>query len=251
LKGDYVAEESFGIGLVVPSSNTVMERDFHRSFVRPAVVSTTRIFLEAVTREAEEKMNREELPLAIRLIKTVAPRVVVFGCTSAGSLDGAEHDAAIARFIADYTGAQPITVIGSVLAQLQNVRPSRVAVFTPYQEEMTRSVTDCIVEAGFTLVKAAGMGIVDNREIGRVTPDEIVRFVEEQSCDVDVDCVFLSCTNWRAIETIGRLQRLLGARVLSSNQACIDEVLRFMDGLVPVGGEGLPAQAGLFSQRPA
>jgi maleate isomerase len=233
-----VAEESFGIGLIVPSSNTVMERDFHRTFNRPAVVSTTRIYLEEVTREAEIKMNRDELPLAIRLIKTVAPQVVVFGCTSAGSIDGIEHDAAIARFIADYTGAQPVTVIGAVLAQLRRVQPRRVAVFTPYQEEMTRSVTDCVEAAGFTLAKAVGMGTVDNREIGRVTPDEIVRFVEEQCRDVDADCVFLSCTNWRAIETIGRLQRLLGARVLSSNQACIDEVQTLMDEAVAVGGRG-------------
>jgi maleate isomerase len=240
-----VAEESFGIGLIVPSSNTVMERDFHRTFGRPAVVSTTRIFLEEVTREAEIKMNRDELPLAIRLIKTVAPQVVVFGCTSAGSLDGIEHDAAIARFIADYTGAQPITVIGAVLAQLRSVQPHRVAVFTPYQPEMTRSVTDCLVEAGFTIVKAAGMGIVDNRAIGRVVPDDIVRFVEDECRDVDADCVFLSCTNWRAIETIGRLQRLLGARVLSSNQACIDEVQRLMDRAMAVGGESATAHAAL------
>jgi maleate isomerase len=238
-----VPEESFGIGLIVPSSNTVMERDFHRTFGRPAVVSTTRIYLEEVTREAEIKMNRDELPLAIRLIKTVAPQIVVFGCTSAGSIDGIEHDAAIARFIADYTGAQPITVIGAVLAQLRSAEPRRVAVFTPYQEEMTRSVTDCVEEAGFTLVKAAGMGIVDNREIGRIAPDEIVQFVEEQCRDVDADCVFLSCTNWRAIETIGRLRRLLGARVLSSNQACIDEVQRLMDAAMAVGGETSAARA--------
>jgi maleate isomerase len=219
-----MSEETFGIGLIVPSSNTVMERDFHRSFGRPTVVSTTRIFLEEVTRETEIKMNRDELPSAVRLIKTVAPQVVVFGCTSAGSLDGIEHDKAIARYISDYTGARTITVIGAVLAQLRSLRPRRVAVFTPYQEEMTKSVTDCLAEASFDVVKSVGMGIVDNREIGRVTPDEVVRFVEEQCRDIDSDCVFLSCTNLRAIETVGRLQRLLGVPVLTSNQACIDEV---------------------------
>jgi len=170
-------EQAFGIGLIVPSSNTVMERDFHRTFTPPAVVSTTRIFLEEVTREAEIKMNRDELPLAVRLIKTVVPDVVVFGCTSAGSLDGIEHDTAIARSITNATGARAITVIGSVLAQLRNVRPGRVAIFTPYRDEITQSVVDCVVEAGFSLAKAAGMGIVENREIGKVTPDEIVRFV--------------------------------------------------------------------------
>src|SRR5271163_3185228 len=38
------------IGLIVPSSNTVMEPDFHQQIGRTAIVSTTRIFLEEVTR---------------------------------------------------------------------------------------------------------------------------------------------------------------------------------------------------------
>jgi maleate isomerase len=222
-------EQTFGIGLIVPSSNTVMEPDFHRAFSRPAVVSTTRIFLEEVTREAETRMNRDELPSAIRLIKTAAPDVVVFGCTSAGSLDGIAHDAAICRSISEGAGARALTVIGSVLAQLRNLRPGTVAVFTPYRDDITQSVVDCVVEGGFVIAKAAGMGLVHNREIGKVTPGEIVRFVESEYRGVKADCVFLSCTNWQAIESIDRLQRSLGCRVLSSNQACIDEVKLLMN----------------------
>ncbi|HTS74893.1 MAG TPA: hypothetical protein VMG40_01750 [Bryobacteraceae bacterium] len=223
-----------------------MEPDFHRAFSRPGVVSTTRIFLEAVTREAETRMNRDELPLAIRLINTAAPDVVVFGCTSAGSLGGIAHDAAICRSISEGTGARALTVIGSVLAQLRNVRPERVAIFTPYRDDITQSVVDCVLEGGFGVAKAAGMGLVDNREIGKVTPGEIVSFVESRYRGVNADCVFLSCTNWRAIESIDRLQRSLGCRVLSSNQACIDEVNLLMNASfhhpdAAVGGSGLPA----------
>ncbi len=239
-------EQTFGIGLIMPSSNTVMEADFHRAFSRPAVVSTTRIFLEKVTREAETRMNRDELPSAIRLIKTAAPDVVVFGCTSAGSLDGIAHDAAICRSISEATGARGLTVIGSILAQLRDLRPKKVAVFTPYRDDITQSVVDCLVEGGFGIAKAAGMGLVENREIGKVTPDEIVRFVESQYRGVHADCVFLSCTNWRAIESIERLQRSLGCRVLSSNQACIDEVSLLMNVAfshpdASVDGSRLPA----------
>jgi maleate isomerase len=219
----------FQIGLVVPSSNTVMETDFHRRFSRPAVVTTTRIFLEDVTREAETRMNEVELPLAIRLIKTVAPDVVVFGCTSAGSLGGIGHDSAIGQSIELATGARAVTVVGSVVAQLERLQPRRIAVFTPYRSDMTESVADCVVEAGFEVVKAVGMGIVDNREIGRVTPSEIVQFVEYEF--QPADCVFLSCTNWRAIETIHMLEQRLGAPVLTSNQACIDAVASQMNAV--------------------
>jgi maleate isomerase len=219
-------ERAFHIGLIVPSSNTVMETDFHRRFSRPAVVMTTRIFLEDVTREAETRMNEVELPQGMRLIKTAAPDVVVFGCTSAGSLGGIEHDSAIGRSIELATGARAVTVIGSVVACLERLQSRRVAVFTPYRDDMTQSVADCVVEAGFEVEKAVGMGIVDNREIGRVTPSEIVQFVEREF--QQADGVFLSCTNWRAVETIHVLEQRLGVPVFSSNQACIDSVASMM-----------------------
>lgn len=86
-------------GLIVPSSNTVVEGDFHRALGPSAVVSTTRIFLEQVTRTAEVRMLREGLPRAVCLIRTARPEVIVFGCTSAGSLGGLAQDAWIASSI--------------------------------------------------------------------------------------------------------------------------------------------------------
>src|SRR5258708_39718417 len=186
-----------------------MELDFHPAFQRPVVVTTTRIFLEDVTREAELRMISEELPRALRLIATAAPRVVVFGCTSAGSLGGIEHDSGIARSIEEVTGAVAVTVIGAVIDRLRALGLRRVAVFTPYSAGITQSVADCIVEAGFEVVKSSGMGVVSNREIWRVTADAIAAFVERGFQGVETDCVFLSCTNWRAVEAREALQRTL------------------------------------------
>lgn len=75
--------QPFRIGLIVPSSNTVMEPDFHRVLGPEYVVSTTRIFLESVTREAEVQMLERDLTKAIDLIKTTSSYLVVF--CSAGS----------------------------------------------------------------------------------------------------------------------------------------------------------------------
>lgn len=213
--------EPFRLGLIVPSSNTVMEPDFHRGLGSKSgiSVSTTRIFLEQVTREAETRMLEEELPAALRLIKTTTPHVVVFGCTSAGSLAGLEHDASIGRLIERETGARAVTVVASVLAQLRAAGAKNVAVFTPYRDELTRSVAECVVEGGYSVVHAAGMGILENREIGCVTPQTIIEFVESQMRSVRADCVFLSCTNWQAVAALHSLQARFGIPVVSSNQA--------------------------------
>jgi len=212
------------IGLIVPSSNTVMEPDFHRHLGHAGLVSTARIFLESVTREAEIRMLEEDLPKAAELIRTTAPDVVVFGCTSAGSLGSSAHDQAIGERIEKLSGARAITVLQAVVSQLRNIGPRKLAVFTPYIEDLTRSVASSVAEAGFPPIKAAGMGIQVNLDIGRVTPEAIVAFVETQITGSSPDCIFLSCTNWRAIEAIEPLHKKLGIPVVSSNQAAIDLV---------------------------
>jgi maleate isomerase len=194
------------------------------------------MFLELSTREEETKMVRDELPLALPRIKPVAPDAVVFGCTSAGSLGGIEHDLAIGRSITETLGVPAVTVVDSVLTQLRQLRARRVAVFTPYVEDLTQSVADCITQAGFEVVKAAGMDILVARAIGWVTPDEILTFVQREFRGVEADCIFLSCTNWRGVEAIPKVRKALGLPVVSSNQACIDRVQQLLEGR-PAGFE--------------
>jgi maleate isomerase len=210
------------IGLIVPSSNTVMEPDLHRSLPASVVISTTRIFLEEVTREAELRMIHQDLPHALRLIKTTEPQMVVFGCTSAGSLGGLTHDDAIARMIERETGSQALTVLGALLPQLRSIHPRRIAVFTPYIDDLTDAVARSLAETGFSIAKAAGMGIRDNLKIGVTTPGEIASFVESCMLNVSADCVFLSCTNWQALDAIPPLQQRLNLPVLSSNQSVVN-----------------------------
>jgi maleate isomerase len=120
------------VGLIIPSSNTVMEPDFHRHLEGGCVVSTTRLFIESVTREAEVRMLKQDLTKAVELIRTTAPDLVVFGCTSAGALGPLAHDDGIGATIEKGAGAKAVTVLGAVLMQLRTIAPRKVAVLTPY-----------------------------------------------------------------------------------------------------------------------
>lgn len=219
-----MSRDKLRVGLVVPSSNTVMEPDFHRWLGSSCIVSTARMYLEEVTREAEVRMIEEDLPRCLRLLKTTAPHVVAFGCTSAGSLGGLANEDAIAASIEREAGVVAVTVLKAILAQLELFRVRRVAVFTPYEAELTRSVAACIAEGGYELATTAGMGIRDNREIGRVTPAQIVEFVESRMRGVRADCVFLSCTNWQAIAAIAAVKKRFDVPVTSSNHATLEAV---------------------------
>jgi maleate isomerase len=217
------------IGLIVPSSNTAMEPDFHQQIGRAGVVSTTRIFLEDVTRDAEMRMLEDELPKAVELIRTTAPDVVVFGCTSAGALGSLAHDDGIGQTIEKGVGVRVVTVLRAVLTKLRAIGARNVALFTPYTEDLTNCVASSLAEAGYPPAKAVGMGIRSNLEIGRVPPSEIIRFVESRIQGCAPDCLVLSCTNWRAIEAIEPLRQKLGIPIVTSNQAAIDEVRQASD----------------------
>jgi maleate isomerase len=210
-----------------------MEPDFHRHLGRDCVVSTTRIFLEDVTREAEVRMLEDGLAKAVELVRTTEPDVVVFGCTSAGALGPMAHDDGISEMIAKRGNAKAVTVLSAVLKQLRALGPRKIAVFTPYIEDLTCSIAASLSEAGFPPLKAVGMGIRANLKIGRVTPAEIVGFVESQIAGCAAECVFLSCTNWRAMEAIEPLQRKLGLPIVTSNQAAIDTVRQMAANRLP------------------
>jgi maleate isomerase len=217
-------EHTARVALIVPASNTVMEPDFARAGGPAFEVTVWRIQLDSVTREAEERMLDEELPARLDKIAPTEPDLVVFGCTSAGALGGLGHDAAIARRIHEATGADVVTVVGAMVEHLDAVDRTQVAVFTPYTGELTRAVATCVTESGYRVPIAKGMGLVDNDEIGEVAPHEIVSFVSKHMQGLDPDAVFLSCTNWRAVEAIEPLREALDLPVLTSNQVTLDSV---------------------------
>src|SRR6185436_1183636 len=134
-----------------------------------------------------------------------------------------------------------LTVVGSVVEQLKAIQPRKVAVFTPYRDELTRTVAECVTQAGYELGTVAGMGILANREIGRVTPAEIAEFVESRMKGAAVDCIFLSCTNWQAIDAIAAVKARFGLPVITSNQATIDAVRQVAMAFEAVPSAHVPA----------
>ena len=77
------------VALLVPSSNIVMENDLHAALPKDDfTVHTDRMYLVETTRDAEVRMIEDYEPAALSDLGTLNPDVLVFGCTSAGSLMG-------------------------------------------------------------------------------------------------------------------------------------------------------------------
>ena len=77
------------IGLVVPSSNTTMETDFvPRMPNDQATLHVARMHIKHTTREEEERMVDVYFPQCLDDLESADVDIILFGCTSAGTLHG-------------------------------------------------------------------------------------------------------------------------------------------------------------------
>lgn len=217
------------VGLMVPSSNTVMEVDFVRELSGLCSVHTARMYMVETTRSAEITMVETYAPEAARDLGTINPDLVVFGCTSAASLFGADYDTALCERLGGISGAPTLGVLTAVGQALAATQGKRLAVITPYVDDLTTSVARAAESGDRRVVAAVGMGISDNVKLCEPTPEDIVRFSRDSLHGVEFDVLLVSCTNFRALEAMPMLEREFNVPVVTSNSAMIDAVRRQLD----------------------
>ena len=213
------------MGLIVPSSNTVIEVDFYRRLPPTATQHTARMYLEETTPEGESAMLDEYLPTAINDLRSARPDVMVFGCTSAGALRGNEYEAKLIARIATETGAETFSVAASVRRTIRAAGGRRVGVITPYVDSLNQKIRESLEDDGLEVAAIHGLGITENFAIAEVEPERIAAFASECFGGSDIDLLFASCTNFRAIDARDEIQAALGVPVVTSNHAALAVVL--------------------------
>lgn len=228
-----VAGETIRLGLLVPSSNSVMEPDFYRRLPAEVTLHTARMRLLETTVAGESAMLDVYLPEAVKDLASVKPHVVLFGCTSAGALRGNAYEAQLVERIAAETGARAYSVSACVRWALKEASVRILGVITPYVEELNERIRSSLEDDGFQVRFIRGMGISENFAIARVSPEEICRFAvrEVQSAgagaarEAGIDALFVSCTNFRGFDAREMMAAELGLPVITSNQAAWERIL--------------------------
>jgi maleate isomerase len=217
------------VGLMIPSSNTMMEVDFARDLPPGTALHTARMYMEDTTPAGENRMLDEFALPAARDLGTARPDVVVFGCTSAGALRGNDYDAQLCQRISELTGAPVVSTIGAVRTAIEASGAASIGVITPYVDELNEKIKDSIEADGTDVAAITGLGITDNFQIAEVGPDEIVAFAVEAlgplAVEGNIDLIFASCTNFGAMAVRPVITERLGLPVVTSNQAVLDAAI--------------------------
>lgn len=212
------------IGLIVPSSNTTMESEFWRLLPEGVTLHTARVRLVRAVPEELKAMAGEAVKAAEDLA-TAEVDIIVYGCTTGSLLEGVGWEARLREAMERSSGVKVVTTALAVVEALRRLRVRRVAVATPYVEELNRREKRFLEDCGFEVVRMKGLGIERNAEIGRQPPWVAYRLAREVWTR-EADALFISCTNFRTLEVVEPLERDLGKPVVSSNTASLWLALR-------------------------
>ena len=205
------------LGIMVPSSNTTMENEFHEVKPEGVSVHVSRLMLkQAVTDELLEMEAHMEK--AAGELATANVDVIVYGCTTGSLIKGKGHDEQIEDTILQHTGVKAVTTSGAVLAIMELLQCKELAILTPYLKELDDKEAQFLEANGFKVKDIYGMGLANNLDIGKVSPHQVFNLCQKINTR-NVDALFISCTNLRTFEIINVLERDIGKPVITSNQA--------------------------------
>jgi maleate cis-trans isomerase len=182
----------------------------------------TRILFEP-TLEGLKAMKDHVGRAAAELSSEGMSHVIAFCCTVGSMIGGSDHDVDIIRLIEEKTGVPAVTTTTALKAALNALGVSRIAVATPYTLEIDELEKSLLENMGYEVTELKGYHehvdpkAFKNDMIGRLGPEiayELVLSVDGPRNEA----LFISCTNFRAVDVIQRLEDKTGKPVLSSNQ---------------------------------
>lgn len=211
------------IGLLVPSSNTTMEPEFNRMAPGGVSVHAARMGLEEVTPGKLMEMA-EEAGRAALFLATAGVDVIVYGCTTGSLVRGVEWEERLVEGISEGTGTAAISTGRAVVNAIKALGGGRVAVATPYTDDLNDLERAFLEAHGVEVVAIKGLGLVRNLDIGRTEGSAVEVLV--RAIAKGADMVFISCTNLPTISLIEGVESELGIPVVASNQASMWAALR-------------------------
>ena len=212
------------IGLITPSPGSSTEAEFNRYRPEGVAVLTTRIPLKEISADGLIKMT-SYVEEAATMLAGSETDVIVFSCTAGSLLKGAGYDQEIIHRLQQLTGVKVTTTSTGVVAALRALQVKKVAVATPYSEEVNRAEKAFLEGCGFQVTSIIGPLLSDPRMVPQIPPGQMYQLAKKANT-ADADAVFISCTGLHVLEIIPLLEKDLGKPVITSNQVTLWICLR-------------------------
>ncbi|GAA1533389.1 igiC [Dactylosporangium maewongense] len=218
-------------GVIVPSTNTVVEHDYWSARVPGVTFRAGSMHIpnpamgDDAGFEALLVQIRASIDTAVRDVLTAEPDRMVMGMSAETFWGGVEGNAAFEDRLRARTGLPVTTGASSCRAALRELGCHRIAVFSPYQPIADREVGRFFTEAGFDVAAITGLRCPTATDIARV-PSARLRAVVAELDAPDVDAIVQVGTNLSFVALADTLEEELGKPVIAINAATLWHALR-------------------------
>ena len=210
--------------VIAPSTNTIVEPDFHRMSVpgvtshmsrihiRNQDLSSDRMFLQLLDQ------IREEIGHAIARVMTSEPDFMVMGMSAETFWDGVEGNRKFTQRVKDLSGLQVATGAEACERALGLYKAKRLGVITPYQAIGDANVIRFFGDLGFEVKAIKGLRCPTAVAIAHVTEDTLRDAIHEVDSD-GVDAIVQVGTNLSMLRLADEAERWLHKPVIAINAA--------------------------------
>ena len=214
------------IGLIVLATDHTIEHEFRQIYRLDGVaLYESRILNSSEINAATlAEMERGLAAAAGMILPGIELDVVAYGCTSGTVVIGEEK--VFARIREARPGVACTTPITAGIAGLQKLGATRIALLTPYVDEVNRMFRGFIEERGIAVPVMGSFNHGNDNEVARISQGSIKDAVRALAREPGVDGVFVSCTSLRVADIAEELEAELGKPVTSSNHALAWHCLR-------------------------
>jgi maleate cis-trans isomerase len=213
--------------LILPSGNAITEPEFYRVAPEGVTIHSTRVFLPRTTLE-DAKAMLQDVEKATELLPANLVDAIGLGCGGGSFIGvGIEWHKTLSEQMRKKTGVPFMTTSMAYVEALKELGISKVAVVAPYNEELCMREREFLEGCGFKVVAIKGMGFVEFMDYTNCPLDIPYRLAHEVNSE-EAEGIFISCTGWKTLPIIGRLENDLGKPVISSNQATFHSLLKLV-----------------------
>lgn len=226
----YDVDEGIGtranIGLVVLSSDQTIEHEYRRLLNLPGVAVYQSRILNAntVSRASLRDMEARITEATDLLLPDMPMDVIGYGCTSASMEIGEERVMGLMK--AARPESRCTTPITAARAAFAALGMKRIALLTPYAEEINAHIRAYLEDRDIGVPVMATFNVEDDRRAARITPASIRDAAIDLGGRPGVDGVFVSCTNLRVADVVADIENALGKPATASNHAMAWHSLR-------------------------
>jgi maleate isomerase len=218
-------------GVIVPSTNTVVEHDFNRMGPSGVTFHAGRMYIGRPALDSDAAFEailgeiRASITTAIRDVMTCQPDYLVMGMSAETFWGGVEGNAAFIERVRAQSGLAVSTGASACRAALETLGVRRIAAFSPYQPVADKQVARFFEEAGFDVVRVTGLRCKTATAIAEVGEDTLRKVLRDLD-GPDVDAIVQAGTNLSMVRLADEAERWLGKPVIAINAATLWHALR-------------------------